>query len=125
MSTRRTRGLSAQESASESLLRVVRRADALIARAAHLSGTETPEQVAARQAVEDVRRREARLRRRARSVGLRLVKSRSRTTITGAYGTYGLLAADTNAWVATRGGDGYGLDLDAIEAELGEREALP
>lgn len=60
--------------------------------------------------------REARLRRQAKARGLAVVRSRYQAT----RGTYGLIDPFTNAWVAMdwRAGNGYGLDLDAIEEWL-------
>jgi hypothetical protein len=62
--------------------------------------------------------REQRLRRVAVRLGYRLVKSRCRTPELFVYGTYGIIDPDRNWWVQTFGGDGYGLDLDEIEAWL-------
>jgi hypothetical protein len=62
--------------------------------------------------------REERLRRAAKRQGLALVKSRSRHPDVLVYGTYGLVDPQRNAWVASSGGDGYGLDLDEIEQFL-------
>jgi len=59
--------------------------------------------------------RERRLRRRAAAQGLQLMKSRCRESQGFVYGTYGLVHLDLNAWVASCGGGGYGLDLDEIE----------
>lgn len=67
------------------------------------------------------RNREDRLRRRAKRLGLQMVKSRNRSSESSVFGTYGLVDVDTNAWVATSGGYGYGLSL--VEADLAQREA--
>jgi hypothetical protein len=65
---------------------------------------------------------EARLRRRARRDGLRLMKCRSRTPQDWRFGTFMLVDANTNCVVATgHAGDGYGLTLEAVENELAER----
>jgi hypothetical protein len=63
-------------------------------------------------------RREDRLRRKARRQGLRLVKSRDRNPEIPGDGLY-MNVYDRNHVVA--GGSGiYGIDLDAVEAALGE-----
>lgn len=66
--------------------------------------------------------RENRLRRAAERQGLRLEKSRRRDPRALGYGTYQLVDPyNSNAVVASRLPDGYGLDLDDVEGELNER----
>lgn len=61
--------------------------------------------------------REARLRRQAKRQGLALVKSRHQATA----GTYGIIDPYNDAWRAmSNRGDGYGMDLDAVEEWLAE-----
>ncbi len=62
--------------------------------------------------------REARLRRKAKSMDLKLVKSRRD-------GTFGLIDPYSNTWAAYAPDwqNGYGLSLDAIEHELTEDRA--
>lgn len=63
--------------------------------------------------------RENRLRRMAARQGLRLEKSRRRDPRALEYGTYQLVDIDNNTLAAYGGGrEGYGLDLDEIEAAL-------
>lgn len=64
--------------------------------------------------------RENRLRRMAKRRRLVLVKSRRRDPQAWDYGTYGLIDPARGAWVAqdVAIGEGYGLDLHAIEAWL-------
>jgi hypothetical protein len=64
--------------------------------------------------------RESRLRRKARSQGLRLVKSRSRTPEHSDWATFGIVDARSNFVVASAGWTTYGLNLDDIEAFLAE-----
>lgn len=64
------------------------------------------------------RTRESRLRRMAERQGLQLQKSRRRDPRAWDYGTYQLVDVATNAIVAYGNQNGYGLSLDAIEAEL-------
>lgn len=64
------------------------------------------------------RAHEARVRRAAKRQGLQLVKSRCRVPEAFVFGTYGLIDPARNAWVAHRGGDGYGMSLDEVEAWL-------
>jgi hypothetical protein len=65
----------------------------------------------------DDQTRDSRLRSMARRMGYRLVKSRCRVPEAPVYGTYGIISKD-NVWVAYSGGNGYGLDLDGVEAFL-------
>lgn len=64
--------------------------------------------------------REGRVRARARRQGLVLRKSRSRDPRAVQHGTYMLLDGSTNAVVASGLANGYGLDLDEVEAALAE-----
>lgn len=60
--------------------------------------------------------REARVRRLARSYGLQLVKSRSRTPEALEYGGYGVIDPYINCWI-------YGSSPFAFSASLGDVEA--
>lgn len=66
--------------------------------------------------------RENRLRRMAQRQGLQLIKSKRRDPNALSYGTYGLIDTRTNGLVLGNGEvfDGYGCDLDEIEAYLTE-----
>lgn len=67
----------------------------------------------------DEKIRENRLRRMAERQGLRLEKSRRRDPRALEYGTYMLVAENTNTIVAAGNNDrGYGLSLDEIEETL-------
>jgi hypothetical protein len=67
--------------------------------------------------------REQRLRRIARRQGLAIQKSRSRDPRSLDFGTYGIFDPYTNTIVAHGSPwNGYGLDLDAVEAQLLEGE---
>jgi hypothetical protein len=59
-------------------------------------------------------RREAQLRRAVRRLGYKLVKSRYAMT----QGTFGIIDPDYNAWFYYTGYNGYGMDLDDVEAWL-------
>jgi hypothetical protein len=63
---------------------------------------------------------ENRLRRQARTQGLRLAKSRCRTPEHHEYGTYWLLAAHTDVVVAWGHPSGFGMTLEEIEQALME-----
>jgi hypothetical protein len=68
------------------------------------------------------RRREARLRRAAASMGLALRKSRARDTCRMDFGCYRIVDSKTERVVAGRFPYGYTLDLDAVEEVLEELE---
>jgi hypothetical protein len=70
----------------------------------------------------DEKVRENQLRRRAERQGYQLVKSRRRDPYAVDYGTYMLVDPATNAVVAYGLQSGFGLSLDAIEAELDSRD---
>ena len=64
---------------------------------------------------EGAERHEAFVRREAKRQGLKLVKSRTRTTRAYEYGTYGLIDPSINAWVLTDpAGRGYGYSLTEV-----------
>jgi hypothetical protein len=67
-----------------------------------------------------VRRREARLRRVAASLGLALRKSRARDCRRMDYGCYRIVNVERDYTVAGAFPYGYSLDLDAVEDVLGE-----
>lgn len=71
------------------------------------------------QATED-KRREARLRRVAATMGLGLRKSRARDPLRLDYGRYRIVRVETDYVVAGRFPFGYTLDLDAVEDVLDE-----
>jgi hypothetical protein len=71
---------------------------------------------------DDDKVRENQLRRRAERQGCRLLKSRRRDPYAVDYGSYMLVDAETNSIVATGFERGFGLSLDAIEAELDSRD---
>lgn len=65
--------------------------------------------------------REARVRNRAKQLGLRLEKSRSRTPELPEWGTYQLV--DENRIIVASGGPGgYGLSIEEVENALNEEE---
>jgi hypothetical protein len=64
--------------------------------------------------------RENRIRRMAERRGLQLQKSRRRDPQAWDYSTYRLIDAGANAVVASSGPGDYGMDLDEIEAWLGQ-----
>ena len=66
------------------------------------------------------KRREARLRRVAATMGLALRKSRSRDPMRMDYGRYRIVRVETDYVVAGRFPYGYTLDLDAVEDVLEE-----
>ncbi|NLV72319.1 MAG: hypothetical protein GXY46_06890 [Actinobacteria bacterium] len=67
-----------------------------------------------------IKRREARLRRVAAVLGLKLQKSRARDTSRMDYGLYRIVRPESDYVVAGRFPYGYSLTLDAVEGVLDE-----
>ncbi len=63
---------------------------------------------------------ESSLRQRAKRLGLKLVKSRTRTIENPTFGTYGLVDANLNCWVVGDSERGYGFSLEQIADALNE-----
>lgn len=69
--------------------------------------------------------REARLRGRARRLGCRLEKCRTRNLLDPRWGTFGLVHVESGFQASSREwARGYGLTLDEVEQWIEEREAL-